>query len=96
MLPHVVVECVEQLDRFIHIKHDSGYNAEPLHDQDRQATFQQLLAAKACHYVPGRVYTHFQGAFIQENKRRHSMGTFHRLDSKESEEIHKDYVKSKR
>ena len=57
----VVAKCVAQLDMLIHIKRDSRYHAEPLHDQDRKAIFQQLVAAKACHYVPGRAYTHFQG-----------------------------------
>ena len=38
-----VAECVAQLDKLIHIKRDSGYHAEPLHDQDRQAIFQQLV-----------------------------------------------------
>ena len=26
----------------------------------RLCIFQQLVAAKACHYVPGRAFTHFQ------------------------------------
>ena len=49
----VVAECVAQLDKLIHIKRDSGYHAESLHDPDKPAVFQQPVTAKACHYVPG-------------------------------------------
>ena len=41
----VVAECVAQLDKLIHIKRDSKYHAEPLHDQDRQAMY---ISATCC------------------------------------------------
>ena len=39
----VVAECVAQVDKLIHIKHDSGYQAEPL--QDSQAIY---ISATCC------------------------------------------------
>ena len=99
----VVAECVAQLDKLIHIKRDSGYHAEPLHDQDRKAIFQQLVAAKACHYVPGRAYTHFQGIsshlyrkIREDTAWEHFTDWIDRTVKKFTMELqYKDYVKSK-
>ena len=98
-----MAECVAQLDKLIHIKHDSGYHAEPLHDQDRKAIFQQLVAAKACHYVPGKAYTHFQGIsshlyrkIRQDTAWEHFTDWIDRTVKKFTMELqYKDYVKLK-
>ena len=99
----VVAECVAQLDKLIHIKRDSRYHVEPLHVQDRQAVLQQLVAAKACHYVPGRAYTHFQGIsshlyrkIREDTAWEHFTDWIDRIVKKFTMELqYKDYVKLK-
>ena len=69
----------------------------------RLCIFQQLVAAKVCHYVPGRAYTHFQGISIHlYRKIREDTAWEHFTDWIDStvkkltmELQYKDYVKSK-
>lgn len=57
----VVATCIAQVDKQLNIMQDSGYHVVPSDSTDRKTIYQQLIATKACKYIPDRQYTHFKG-----------------------------------